>query len=202
MMADMSMRYGTRLALATSLAAILMVAPLLASKIKSTGNADPNFDFKGIHSWAWAADGPGDVKMARSSQDDPKALLAIFGPTVVESVVKELGARGLSQVDPADAPLKMHYYVLVTVGFEAQTMGQFLPPIADWGIPPFTPMTQSLNIIQTGSIVLDAVSSKLNRVVWRGVSQTEIEKLKNDDERKQVIRDAVKDLVSKKFPKT
>lgn len=202
MMTDMWMRYGTRLAIATSLMAIVMVAPLLASKIKSRGDADPTFDFKGIRSWAWAADGPGDVKMARSSQDDPKALLAIFGPTVVESVVKELGARGLSQVDPADAPLKMHYYVLVTVGFEAQTLGQFLPPITDWGLAPFAPVTQSLNVIQTGSIVLDAVSSKLNRVVWRGISQTEIEKLKNDDERKQVIRDAVKDLVSKKFPKT
>jgi hypothetical protein len=189
-------------ALATSLMAIVMVAPLLASKIKSRGDADPTFDFKGIRSWAWAADGPGDVKMARSSQDDPKALLAIFGPTVVESIVKELGARGLSQVDPSDAPLKMHYYVLVTVGFEAQTLGQFLPPITDWGLAPFAPVTQSLNVIQTGSIVLDAVSSKLNRVVWRGISQTEIEKLKNDDERKQVIRDAVKDLVSKKFPKT
>jgi hypothetical protein len=201
-MADMWMRHGTRLALATSLMAIIMVAPLLAAKIKSRGDADPTFDFKGIRSWAWAADGPGDVKMARSSQDDPKALLAIFGPTVVESVVKELGARGLNQVDAAEAPLKMHYYVLVTVGFETQTMGQFLPPITDWGLAPFAPITQSMNIIQTGSIVLDAVSSKLNRVVWRGISQTEIEKLKNDDERKQVIRDAVKDLVSKKFPKT
>jgi hypothetical protein len=197
----MPMKYGTRVALTAILGVIFAITPLLAYKIKSRADADPKFDFHGVKTWAWAADGPGDVKMARSSEDNPKQLLAIFGPTVVDSVVKELGAHGLTQVDLAKADIRVHYYVLVTVGFEAQTMGQFLPPVVEWGIPPFAPVTQSLSTIQTGSIVLDVLSAKLDRVVWRGISQTEIEKLKNDDERKQVIRDAVKDLVTKKFPK-
>jgi hypothetical protein len=31
----------------------------------------------------------------------------------------------------------VHYYVLVSVGMDAQVVGQFLPPITEWGVPPF-----------------------------------------------------------------
>jgi hypothetical protein len=76
-------------------------------------------------------------------------------------------------------------------------MGQFLPAVPMWGVPPFAPATSSLNIIQRGSIVLDAVSTSLARVIWRGVAQTDIDKIKNDAERDRIIRDSVRDLVKR-----
>ena len=45
-----------------------------AAKIKTRADADPKFDFKTVHTWAWHKDGPGEVKMARISQDDPAAI--------------------------------------------------------------------------------------------------------------------------------
>jgi hypothetical protein len=51
--------------------------------------------------------------------------------------------------------------------------------------------------MQTGSIVLDAVSTKLDRVVWRGIAQSEIEQTNTDAERNARIREAVRDLIKK-----
>ena len=53
-----------------------------------------------------------------------------------------------------------------------QTMGQFLPATTAWGLPPFPQATQSLKIMNRGSLVLD-LSAK-GTVVWRGVAQAKI----------------------------
>ena len=185
---------------AALIAVILLVGAVSAAKIKVRVQAEPTFDGREVRTWAWAADGPGQVRMARSSQDDPEALRRTFEPTVVDAVAKELGARGIMPGPAATADVNVHYYLLVTVGFDTQSLGQFLPAVPEWGIPPFTGGTTSYEIIQTGSLVLDLVSPKLQRIVWRGIAQAEIDSEKNDDQRKTRIREAVRDLVEK-FPK-
>jgi hypothetical protein len=64
-------------------------------------------------------------------------------------------------------------------------------------VPPFTAGTQSLDIVTRGSIVLDAASTKLNRVVWRGVAQTDLDYAPTDAQREQVIRDAAHELIKR-----
>jgi hypothetical protein len=80
---------------------------------------------------------------------------------------------------------------------EAQVIGQFLPPVTEWGVPPFTASTQSLEIITRGSLVLDAVSTALNRVVWRGVAQTDVDESRSDAQTTAIINDAVHGLVKR-----
>ena len=67
----------------------------------------------------------------------------------------------------------------------------------EWGVPPFAPATSSLHSIQRGSLVLDAVSTSLARVIWRGGAQTDVDNIKSEAERDGIIRDAVRDLVKK-----
>jgi hypothetical protein len=167
-----------------------------AAKIKTRADADPQFDFKTVRTWAWHKDGPGEVKMARSSEDDPKAIQRRVEPTLVDAVTKELASRKLTP-DQTAPDVRFHYYVLVTVGFDTQSTGQFLPAVPEWGIPPFTGATMSYNIIQTGSIVLDVVSTRLDAVVWRGIAQSELEQTSSDAERSARIREAVRDLIKK-----
>jgi hypothetical protein len=90
--------------------------------------------------------------------------------------------------------------VLVTVGFATQTVGQFLPNVTEWGIPPYTPATSSFDIVQHGALILDLVSTKAEHVVWRGIAEGDIDKIKDDAERDKMIREGVRDLV-KKIPK-
>lgn len=167
------------------------------AKIKTQAQGDPKFDFSPVKTWAWDPAGGGDVLLARAADDDPAVIKKRVDPVITAAVERELTGRGLARVTTGSPDITVHYYLLVTVGFATQEMGQFLPAVPLWGVPPFAPSTSSLNIIQRGSIVLDAVSTSLARVVWRGVSQTDIDKIKNDAERDRVINESVRDLVKK-----
>ena len=89
------------------------------------------------------------------------------------------------------------FWWLVRTYFVALFLGQFLPAVPLWGVPPFSAATQSLDIITRGSLVLDAVSTSLDRVVWRGVSQTDIDYARSESERDAIIRDAAHELVKR-----
>lgn len=177
------------------------VAVTEGAKIKTEAQADPAFDFRPVKTWAWDPAGGGDVLLARAADDDPAVVKRRVDPVITRAVEQELAGRGLTYVQSGPSDLTFHYYLLVTVGFDTQTMGQFLPAVPLWGVPPFAPATSSLNIIQRGSIVLDAVSTSLARVVWRGVSQTDIDKIKSDAERDRIIGESIRDLVKRLPPK-
>src|SRR5262245_15280109 len=169
---------------------------LQAKKVNLRADQDTQFAFAGVKTWGWDVEEKGDVKMARSADDDPAAIKRQFGPTIVDASTGELNQRGLSPA-AATPDLRFHYYLLVTVGVNAQVMGQFLPAVPEWGLPPFNAQTSAFSIVQTGSLVLDAVSPKLERVVWRGIAQTEIETERTDEQRHKRIREVVRELVKK-----
>ena len=181
--------------------AVLMCAGagLQAAKVKVEADADPAFDFKTVRTWAWAPDGAGDVIIARAHGDDPAPIKQRTEPVVVAAVARELGLRGLTPASTGQPDITVRYYLLVTVGTDAQAMGQFLPPTVNWGLPPFAPQTTSLDIVQRGTIVLDAKSSALDRVVWRGRGQSDIDQIQSDAKRNALINDVVRSIV-KKFP--
>jgi hypothetical protein len=157
---------------------------------------DKKFDFAKVRTWAWNPMGPGQVKMARTPDDDPEAVRKRAEPIIKESVEAEL-ARRKYQLTDANPDLTLTYYLLLTVGTSSQTLGQFLPPVAEWGLPPFTPQTQSLSVAERGSLVLDLSAN--DRVVWRGIAQAKIEWEDDSARRTALLREAVRDLL-KRFP--
>ncbi len=189
----------TAIALCT-LATIWLCAVVVVqgAKIKTRAEADPKFSFRDVKTWAWHPSGTGEVIVARSSKDDPAPVKKLVDPMITAAVARELGLVGLMPAAAGQQPeITVHYYLLVTVGMNAQVMGQFLPAVPLWGVPPFAGGTSSLDIITRGSLVLDASSPSLGRVVWRGVSQTDVDESRSDAEREAIIRDAVHDLVKR-----
>jgi len=181
-----------------TLAAVVLVQ---AAKVDTKSDRDPKFDFRGVRTWGWDVEEAGDVKMARAADDDPAPIKKRYGPTIVDAITRELTQRGLTPASPSGSPdLRFHYYLLVTVGFDTQTLGQFLPAVPEWGLAPFVPQTTSFNIIQQGSLVLDAVSPAVGRVVWRGIAQTEIETERTEPQRDKRLREVVHEL-ARRFPK-
>jgi hypothetical protein len=179
---------------------VAAVAPQ-AAKVNTKTDQDKQFDFKSVRTWGWDVEEAGDVKMARAAGDDPAPIKKRYGPTIVDAITSELSQRGLTAAASSATPdLRFHYYLLVTVGFDTQTMGQFLPAMPEWGLPPFVPQTTSFNIIQQGSLVLDGVSPAAGRVVWRGIAQTEIDTERTPEQRDKRLREVIHDLV-RRFPK-
>jgi hypothetical protein len=104
--------------------------------------------------------------------------------------------RGLQPAE-SQPDVTVTYYLLLSTNMSTQTMGQFLPATTAWGIPPFAQATQSLSVMNMGSLVLDLTAQDV--VVWRGVAQAKIKLGEDTDKRTALLREAVRDLL-KRFP--
>jgi hypothetical protein len=171
---------------------------LIVARVKVRVEFDKTFDFKPVRTWGWNPKGPGEVKMARTKDDDPEAARQRAEPIIVEAVTAEMKQRGL-QAATGEPDLLVTYYLLLTNNMSAQTMGQFLPATTGWGLPPFAPATQSLEMMNRGSLVLD-MSTK-QAVVWRGVAQAELKMDADPKKRESVLRESVRDLLRRYPPR-
>jgi hypothetical protein len=167
-----------------------------SAAVKARVDFDKTFDFKKARTWSWSPDGAGQVIAARSQQDDPQAIQRRVEPIIFETVNMELPRRGIKPATGAP-DLTLMYYLLLTVGSSTQTLGQFLPSVAQWGLPPFAPSTTSISMVEQGSLVLDFSAN--GRVVWRGVGEAKIDVEMDQQERSALLRDGVRELL-KRFP--
>ncbi len=55
------------------LAAGLMLALPIGARVKVSTEFDKAFDFRKARTWSWRAEGPGEVRMALTKDDDPDA---------------------------------------------------------------------------------------------------------------------------------
>jgi hypothetical protein len=180
----------------------LAVWPLaLYAGVKVKVAHEPEFAFAAARTWSWHPDGPGVFRMVVTANDDVAPVKARFAPILEQAIPEELGKRGLHPATAAPPDLYVTYYALITAGTQTQTMGQFLPSFAQWGIPMFPPATQSLRVIEQGSLVIDLISPGEKATVWRGAAQAELHQDKPDEERNRRLREAVRELLRKYPPK-
>ena len=187
-------------ALTVTAAFAVMWVAVGSGAVKVHTQFDKTFDFSKVRSWAWNDKGAGQVLMARTADDNSEAVKQIVEPVIKEAVAAELPGRGVQPAAagaPADA--EVTYYLMVTVGTQTQQMGQFLPAVPEWGLPPLAGPAQSYKIVQEGSLVLDVSAN--NEVVWRGVGQAEVKPGTAPDKRNARIREAVRDILKKYPPK-
>lgn len=179
-------------------AGLTLAAVGLAAAVEVQVQQDQAFDFTAIRTWAWNPGGPGEVKMARTQNDDPEAMRQRAEPVIVDAVTSELGRIGLKPAT-ATPDLSVTYYLLLTIGSSSQALGQFLPATTMWGVPPFAPATQSLEVMNRGSLVLDLSAG--GKVIWRGIADARIKLGSEDTKAEALIRSAVRDLL-RKYPKS
>ena len=159
---------------------------------------DKAFDFKPVRTWAWNPETPGDVRMARTSTDDPDAMKSQAEPWILDAVAIEMKRRGL-QLATSQPDLTLRYFLLLTTNMSTQTVGQFLPSTTAWGIPPFAPATQSMKMMNQGSLVLDLSAKGV--IVWRGVAQAKVAFEADDKKREALLREGVRDLLERYPPR-
>ena len=185
--------HGALLVLVTALGVGIAVQPVGAVKVRV--EFDKMFDFSQLRTWAWNANA-GQVVLARTREDDPDAFKKRAEPVILDAVNMEMPRRGLKPAT-GTPDVTLIYYLLLTVGSSAQTLGQFLPSTAQWGLPYFAPSTTSLSVIQQGSLVLDVSAN--GRLVWRGIGEAEIEPGIDEKKRTALLREGVRDIL-RRFP--
>jgi hypothetical protein len=159
--------------------------------VKTRADFDKTFDFRQMQTWAWS-EKPGYVMAARTPEDDPEVIQKRVEPIILEAVQAEMPRRGLKAAT-GTPDLTVTYYLLLTLGSTSQTIGQFLPPVTEWGIPPFTASTQAIQVIEQGSLVLD-LSAK-GETVWRGIAEAQIKTGLPQEKRAALVREAVRDVL-------
>ena len=189
----------TQLTLKASLAAAIgvVIAINVAAAVDVTVDVDKTFDFEATRTWGWNPDGPGAVRMARTQGDDPDAAQRQAEPIIVATVTNEMERRGW-QLAAATPELTVTYFLLLTNDVSGQTAGQFVPATPEWGLPPFTRGTQSIKVMNRGSLVLDVSAN--GAVVWRGVAHARIRLDADAKSREALLREAVRDVV-RRFPR-
>jgi len=185
----------TRLSAIAMAAAIFLLAESALARVDVKIDFDKTFDFTAVRTWRFDPAGNGEVKMARTQKDDPDAAKAAAEPIIVDAVNTEMQQLKLQRADTPD--LIVRYFLLLTTNQTAQTMGQFLPGTVAWGLPPFQQTTQSLKLMNQGSLVIDLAAK--GNVVWRGVAQAKLKFDVDFKKREAVLREAVHDLL-RRFP--
>jgi ABC-type glycerol-3-phosphate transport system substrate-binding protein len=189
---------GKLTAAAMILTAVAATTTIAGVKVQS--QSDQKFAFATLKTWAWNPSGPGDVKVWVTAESDPAPVKRQVEPVIMQAVDEQLAKRNFTRAE-GQPDFFVTYYVLVTLGMSSQQLGQFLPSLSEWGVPPFTAPTTSLKIYPEGSLVLDVAAGSTEHVVWRGVAQSEVKPDASDAERTKRVRDAVKDLLEKFPPK-
>ena len=189
----MTSRSLAPIALAVVLGLTFAVRPDAAS-VKVKANFDKTFDFTVPRTYDWNPKGAGQVILARTQGEDPESVRQRAEPVIKEAVAAEMKRRNITQA--AGSPdLFVTYYLILTVGTSAQTAGQFLPAVADWGLPPFTPSTTALQAVEQGALVLDLGTA--DRVVWRGIGEAGFSMDLDQAKRAALLREAIKKTLEK-----
>jgi hypothetical protein len=178
--------------LAMALGGTVLIA---GAKIKV--DRHPKFDFSTLKTWAWNPSGPGDVKVWITAESKSEPVKRTYEPVIMKAVEDELARSGRALASGGQPDFMVTYYMLVTVGTNAQQMGQFLPSVAQYGVPPFAPATTALSVYPRGTLVLDIASPDVNHVVWRAVAQAEVELDRTEAQRSARLRVVIRDVVQK-----
>jgi len=185
----------TTLAAIAIVAAVIVLAEPVLARVDVKIDFDKNFNFTAVRTWRFDPAGNGEVKMARTQKDNPDAVKAVAEPIILEAVNTEMQRLKLQTADAPD--LIVRYFLLLSTDQTAQQMGQFLPATVSWGLPPFQQTTQSLKVMNQGSLVIDLAGG--GNVVWRGVAQAKLKADTDFKKRETTLREAVRDLL-KRFP--
>jgi hypothetical protein len=186
----------TRLHKAAVLALVVGLAATTLAKTKIQTQKSETFDFSRLKTWAWNPNGPGDVKIWLTAESKSEPVKRQYEPSIMEAIERELGRLGFTKAAGA-ADFNVTYYVLITSSTNAQELGQFLPAVTQWGLPPISAQTTALKIYPLGSFVLDVASPDPSNVVFRAVAQSEVDLEKTEDQRKARIQTIVRDILAK-----
>ena len=179
-------------------ATALTMSDVRARDVKVRFDHSKTFDFAAPKTWSWYPERPGDVLMARTADDDAEVVKKRAEPIIFEAVAAELARKGFKQV-PSGGDLIVKYYVLITIGSSAQYIGQFIPSVPEWGLPPMAGATQALRVIEQGSFVID-IRSK-DDIVWRGVAVAELKPDQPQEKRAALLKEATRRLFDRFPPK-
>jgi Domain of unknown function (DUF4136) len=170
----------------TAIAASGLLAAACAT-MNVSSQVQRDLDFSQYHTYEW---GEPDTLPA----DDSRLATPFFRDHLEGAVERALTAKGFARASAAGADLLIHYHASVNERIDVRR--------ADRGRG-YGDEVNGVDVetFDAGTIVIDVVDAKTNRVVWRGWAQQELARvLDNPDRMAEMINQAVNRLMAR-FPR-
>jgi len=152
---------------------------------------DRNADFASLGRYAWTADEP-------LAGQDPRVDSDLLDARLRSSIDDALAVRGYVRADPSDADFLVRYRFAVDKQLEVQSHA-FGGPYGYGRAPGPIGGYASVREYQVGSLVIDIVDIRGERLVWRGSTPTYLLEARTPEQRDERAREAV-DAILAKFP--
>lgn len=134
-----------------------IVLPLLAacSSMDIRTDQDPQANLYQYKTFAWSP-------KSQPREGEPES--SILDQAVKSSVERELAQKGITPASPADADLLINYYGIsqTAVTYGAGPPGYWAP----YDVPPYGPTYTT----REGSLTLQFIDPRTNRIVWQGTA--------------------------------
>jgi hypothetical protein len=155
-----------------------------------SSQVERGLDFAQYHTYNW---GPVDALPTGDPRLDKNPF---FHDHMQGAVEKALAARGLALSTSGRPDLLFHYHANVTQRLEVNRLDESLGYCTAEGC------SGGVNEYEAGTIVLDIVDARTNRVIWRGWAQDRLSRIvDNPDGMTREINDAVMRMM-KQLPPT
>lgn len=145
-------------------------------------------DFGRYHTWAWTTP---DALPAGDARLDNNAF---FHDRLEGAVDRELAARGLTHAFSGPSDLTVHYHVNVAQRFDVSAME------AERGSCIALNCRPRVVSYEAGTLVLDVVDARTDRLVWRGWVQDDIAGMLDDQGRMDRYVDTAVRKMMTRFP--
>ena len=168
-------------------AIVLTIASVACAPMTVSSHVERGLDFTRYHTFDW---GTPDAL----PQGDPRLERNPFFKDHFEGAVeKQLAARGL-QLSAASPDLFIHYHATITHRLE-------IDPTAHRGYCPTLDCDPPLVRFEAGTLILDIIDARTNRLIWRGWAQHAVDdELSNGDHMARRIDEAVTRMLSRFRP--
>ena len=165
----------------------IMLGVLIAgcSSTEISHDYDKNYDFAALKNWSWSpkeftADGGGQISRVTSLTHE----------RIRSAIDHELTVKKYTRVESQAADFWVRHYAAIGQRIESDTG-------YDYGY-----YGQDLRVYDEGTIVVDVISAKDKRLVWRGTARGAIDPDLTPDEREKRIQEVVHDIMADFPPKT
>ena len=179
-----------RIAGVAFMALIGLVIAGCASTMTVSSHIWRGLDIAQYRTYDW---GPADALPTGDPRLDDSPL---FQDHMQGAVEKELAVKGFERGIAGTADLLVHYHANISRRFDVDRLDRAYGYCASGNCPP------GLMEYEAGTLVLDIIDARTNRMIWRGWAQNSLDGvLDNPDRLEKTIKEAVTRMLSQ-FPAT
>ena len=179
-----------RRVLQTVTVTVSVLAASCATTMTVSSHVDRGLDLSPYRTFEW---GPADALPTGDARLDKNPF---FKDHVQGAVEKGLSARGLELTSAESPDLLIHYHANITTRIDVNRLDRARGYCSGGDCPP------EIVEYESGTLVLDIVDARNNRLIWRGWAQNRVEDMLDDPDRMaKTIERAVTQMLLRLPPK-